>query len=107
MHQKEQILKIWRRSYGFEIVDVLGDGNCFFRALSHQLFDDAESHQIVRQAATDQALQNPELYTESLINNDTQPFGLLLFKYREWADNHVIQGNADVFGVYIEIINFN
>ena len=86
---------------------MLGDGNCFFRALSHQLFDDAESHQIVRQAATDQALQNPELYTESLINNDSQPFGLLLFKYREWADNHVIQGNADVFGVYIEIINFN
>ena len=35
------------------IVDVLGDANYFFRALSYQPFRDAESHQIVRQAATD------------------------------------------------------
>ena len=34
-------------------VDVLGDANYFFRALSYQPFRDAESHQIVRQAATD------------------------------------------------------
>ena len=47
------------------IVDVLGDVNCFFRALSHQLFGDVESHQIVCQAAADQVLRNPELYTEA------------------------------------------
>ena len=39
------------------IVDVLGDDNCFFRALSHQLFGDAESQQIVLQAATDQVFE--------------------------------------------------
>ena len=89
------------------IVDVLGDGNCFFRALSHQLFGDAESHQIVRQAATDQVLRNPELYTESLINNDIQHFVLSLSKDREWANNHAIQAAADAFGVSIEIINSN
>ena len=89
------------------IVNVLGDGNCFFRALSHQLFGNAEIHQIVRQAATDQVLHNPELYTESLINNDIQHFVLSLSKDREWADNHEIQAAADVFGVSIEIINSN
>ena len=89
------------------IVDVLGDGNCFFRALSHQLFDNAEIHQIVHQAATDQDLHNPELYKESLINNDIQHFVLSLSKDREWADNHEIQAAADVFGVSIEIINSN
>ena len=86
---------------------MLGDGNCFFRALSHQLFGDAESHQIVRQAATDQVLRNPELYTESLINNDIQHFVLSLSKDREWANNHAIQAAADAFGVSIEIINSN
>ena len=89
------------------IVDVLGDDNCFFRALSHQLFGDAESQQIVLQAATDQVLRNPELYTESLINNDIQHFALSLSKDREWADNHAIQAAADEFGVSIEIINSN
>ena len=86
---------------------MLGDGNCFFRALSHQLFGDVESHQIVRQAATDQVLRNPEFYTESLTNDDIQHFVLSLSKDREWADNHEIQAAADVFGVSIEIINFN
>ena len=66
-----------------KIVDVLGDGNCFFRALSHQLFGDAESHQIVRQAAADHFLRNPGLNTESLINNDIQHFVLLLSKHRD------------------------
>ena len=87
------------------IVDVLGNG--FFRALSHQLFGDAESHQIVRQAATDKVLRNPEIYAESLINNDIQNFLLSLSKDREWADNHAIQAAADAFGVSIEIINSN
>ena len=69
---------------------MLGYGNCFFHALSLQLFGDVESHQIVPQAAADQVLQNPELYTESLINNDIQHFLLSLSKDREWADNHAV-----------------
>ena len=72
------------------IVDVLGHGNCFFHALSLQLFGEVESHQIVPQAAADQVLQNPELYTESLINNDIQHFVLSLSKDRKWADNHAV-----------------
>ena len=86
---------------------MLEDGNCFFRALSHQLFGDAESHQIVRQTATAQVLRNPEIYTESLINNHIQHFVLSLSKDRKWADNHAIQAAADAFGVSIEIINSN
>ena len=77
----------------------MGDGNYFFRALSHQLFGDVESGQIVCQAATDQVLWNSELYTESLINKDIQHFVLSLSKDREWADNHAIQAAADAFGV--------
>ena len=88
------------------IVDVLGDGNYFFRVLLHQLFGDTEIHQIVHKAATDQVLQNPETYTGSLINNDIQHFVLSLSKNRKWAD-HAIHAAADAFGVSIEIINSN
>ena len=87
-------------------VDVLGDGNCFFRVLLHQLFGDTEIHQIVSQAATDQVLRNPEIYTGSLINNDIQHFVLSLSNNRKWADN-AIHAAADAFGASIEIINSN
>ena len=86
---------------------MLGDGKCFLRALSHQLLGDMESYQIVRQAAADQILRNPELYTESLINNDIQHFVLSLSKDREWVDNYATQAAADAFEVSIEIINSN
>ena len=87
-------------------VDVLGDGNCFFRVLLHQLFGDTDIHQIVSQAATDQVLRNPEIYTGSLINNDIQHFVLSLSNNRKWAD-HAIHAAADAFGASIEIINSN
>ena len=38
------------------IVDVLAGGNCFFHALSHQLFGDVEGHQIACQSGSDQVL---------------------------------------------------
>ena len=81
----EKVIRLSRR------LAPKGANNCFFRAMSHQRFGDAERHQIVRQAATDQVLRNPELYTESLTNNDIQHFVLSLSKDREWADNHAIQ----------------
>ena len=86
---------------------MLGNGNCFFRSLSHQHFGDVESHQIVHQAATDQILRNLELHTESPINNEIQHFVLSLSKDRELADNHAIQEAPDPFGVSVGIINSN
>ena len=97
----EKVIRLSRR------LAPKGANNYFFRAMSHQRFGDAESHHIVCQAATDQVLRNPELYTESLTNNDIQHFVLSLSKDREWADNHAIQAAADAFGVSIEIINSN
>ena len=99
--ETEKVIRLSRR------LAPKGANNCFFRAMSHQRFGDAESHQIVRQAATDQVLRNPEFYTESLTNDDIQHFVLSLSKDREWADNHAIHAAADAFGVSIEIINSN
>ena len=62
---------------------------------------------MVRQAALDQILSNPELYQEFLINKDIDTFASTLSEDREWADNHVIQATAHAFGVSIEIINSN
>ena len=87
------------------IVDVPGDGNCFFHAVSHQLFGDISSQHLVRQAALDQVLNNPELYQDFLVNKDIGTFASTLSEDRGWTDNHNIQTTADAFGESIEIIN--
>ena len=37
-----------RDRFNFRIVPVIGDGNCFFRTLSHIIFGDETEHQNVR-----------------------------------------------------------
>ena len=86
---------------------MFSDGNCFFHAVSHQLFSDTSSQHLVRQAALDQVLSNPELYQDFLVNKDIDTFASTLLEDREWAENYAIQATADAFGVSIEIINSN
>lgn len=46
-------------------VDVGGAGDCFFRAISHQLFGTPDYHLHVRCQGIQYLLANPELFTES------------------------------------------
>ena len=40
-------------SLGFRAYDVLGDGNCQFRAVAHQIYDSDKYHAAVRKQAVD------------------------------------------------------
>ena len=71
-------------------VGVPGDANCFFHAVSHQLFGDISNQHLFRKAALDQVLSNPELYQDFLLNKDTDTFASTLSEDREWAENHAI-----------------
>ena len=63
---------------------------------------------MVRQAALDQVLSNPELYQDFLVNKDIGTFESTLSEDRGWTENHNIQTTAaDAFGVSFEIINSN
>lgn len=46
-------------------VNVLGDGNCFFRAVSCQLYNTPEYHLYIRSLGVQHLLHHPELYIES------------------------------------------
>lgn len=72
---------------------------CSLCVVIHQRFSDLESHQISSQVAPDPVLQNPELYTVSLIsviNHDIHHFILSLSNYREQTNSYVIQAAADL-----------
>ena len=54
---------------GLKPLGVGGDGNCIFRAVSHQLFQNSDFHQIVRSTAIDNIRNHPEQFIESIANN--------------------------------------
>ena len=45
-----------------KMVDVRGDGNCFLRAIAHQLCYNESHHEQIRQSAVKQVIENPERY---------------------------------------------
>ena len=49
-------------------IDVGGAGDCFFRAISHQLFGTPDYHLLVRSQGIQYSLHNPELFIESNID---------------------------------------
>ena len=66
-------------------VNVLGDGNCFFRAVSCQLYNTPEYHLYIRFLGVQHLLHNPELYIESNYELSWQNYNfvmLCLLKYR-------------------------
>ena len=51
--------------FGFRPLDVGGTGDCFFRAVSHQLYGNPNSHDIIRGAGIEFLRDNPERFIES------------------------------------------
>ncbi|KAL9977496.1 hypothetical protein ACROYT_G014904 [Oculina patagonica] len=50
---------------GFQPLDVGGEGDCFFRAVSHQLYGDTDSHIYIRISGVEYMRNNPERFIKS------------------------------------------
>lgn len=105
--QKEQDISSFNntlRKQSLTIRDVAHDGNCFFRAVSDQLFGSEETHFELRNQACDYLSQNQKRY-ESFIE-DHSSFDDYVTNMRKngiWADNLEIQAISETLGVNIRI----
>ena len=55
-------------------VSVLGDGNCFFRVVSFQLYNTPEYHFYIRSLGVQHLLHHPELYIEGNFEQSWQRY---------------------------------
>ena len=83
------------RHYQLRPFDVGGDGDCFFRAVSHQLYGDPEHHFEVRTAGITYLRDNPERFIESNTENSWLVYLNNMSMSGTWADAIIIQAVAD------------
>lgn len=88
-------------------VNVLGDGNCFFRAVSCQLYNTPDYHVYIRCLGIQHLLHHPELYIESNFEQSWQNYVNNMARQGTWADNIIIQAVANSLNVTINIIESN
>ena len=72
-------------------VNALGDGNCFFCAVSCQLCNNPVYHLYIHSLGVQHVLHHPELYIESDYEYSGQNYVNNMERQGRWADNIIIQ----------------
>ncbi|KAE9461263.1 hypothetical protein C3L33_06837, partial [Rhododendron williamsianum] len=89
----------------YELIEmnIQGDGNCQFRALSDQFYRTPEHHKFVRQEVVNQLKSCPEVY-EGYVPMAYGDYLKKMSKNGEWGDHVTLQAAADSYGVKILVI---
>ena len=88
-------------------VDVGGGGDCFFRAVSHQLYGNPNHHSHVHSVGVQYLEENPERFIESNTDNSWQGYLSNMSCQGPWADAIIIQAVVNSFNVSIYIMESN
>ena len=88
------------------VVPISRDGNCLFRAVSHQMYHTENNHQEIRLMAVDHIKKNAEFYKSFLANENLDQRVKKMSKLGEWGDHLEIQAISEVYGAQIEIYCF-
>eukprot|EP00698_Gefionella_okellyi_P007817 TRINITY_DN1910_c0_g1_i1.p1 TRINITY_DN1910_c0_g1~~TRINITY_DN1910_c0_g1_i1.p1 ORF type:complete len:321 (-),score=54.69 TRINITY_DN1910_c0_g1_i1:20-982(-) len=98
---KQQLAQLKLRS-----VEILGDGNCQFRALSSQLFAAIKYHLELRAAAVKEISEHKDFYACFLENGENiDDYLARMAKAGEWGDQLTLQAIANRLGVAIHVIS--
>ena len=95
------------RHFQLRPFDVGGDGDCFFRAVSHQLYGDPEHHLQVRAAGIAYMRDNPERFIESNTGMSLLEYLNNMSMQGTWGDAIIIQAVADQLKLKIVIAETN
>ena len=91
------------RRFQLRPFDVGGDGDCFFRAVSHQLYADLERHFEVRAAGIAYMRDNPERFIESNTEISWLQYLNNMSMQGTWGDAMIILAVADQLKLKITI----
>jgi len=84
-------------------VEVGGGGDCFFQAVSHQLYVNPNNHSHVCSLGVQYLLQNPEQFIESNTDHSWQDYLNNMSCQGTWADAIIIQVVANCLNLSIHI----
>ncbi|XP_031091796.1 OVARIAN TUMOR DOMAIN-containing deubiquitinating enzyme 11 [Ipomoea triloba] len=90
-------------TYGLTEIQIQGDGNCQFRALSDQLYRNQDYHKYVRKQVVKQLKHYRKLY-EGYVPMKYKSYLKKMKRTGEWGDHVTLQAAADRFGAKICLV---
>mmetsp|Transcript_37760 Transcript_37760/g.63538 ORF Transcript_37760/g.63538 Transcript_37760/m.63538 type:complete len:183 (-) Transcript_37760:125-673(-) len=90
-------------SYALRERQVAGDGNCQFRALADQVYDNSEEHAIIRRDVVAQLRQCPERYC-GFVPGSYEAYVAEMAQDGAWGDHVTLQAFADRYGTLVYLL---
>ena len=72
--------------HGLNQLDVGGEGDCFFKSVSNQLYGDSHHHLEIRSAGIQYMRDNPERFNESVLDSSWSQYISNMSRPGTWAD---------------------
>lgn len=94
---------------GLQIHAVEGDGNCMFRAVSHQVYGDDSHHALVRERCMDY-MDSEKEYFEPYVIGDMAAFERYLTRKRRlgvWGDDPELQAMCELYDRPAEVYAYD
>ena len=88
---------------GRKPVNIIGDGNCFFRSISHQLYGTEDRHPQIRALAIQHLINSPEHFVEYNTHQSWLQYLQSMSRLGTWADHIIIQAVANANNLRINI----
>ena len=95
------------RQNGMVEKQIEADGNCQFRALADQLFNDQDRHAELRTAAVNQLRSDREYYGEFVHDEGWDSYMQRMKQDGEWGDQRTLQAVADAYKVTVHLYSAN
>ena len=92
---------------GRTALDVGGGGDCFFRAVSHQIYGDPNNHFYVRSVGIQYLVLHPEHFVESNTDRSWQGYLQRMSCQGTWADAIIIQAVANCLNFIVSLSNIS
>ena len=87
--------------------DVGGNGDCFFKSVSHQLYKTADLHFKIRKVGIQRLNNHPEHFIESISDNNWQSYIQQMSTSSTWCENIIIQAVSNAFNCIIHITEYD
>jgi len=96
-------------SVGYKIKDIMGDGNCLYRAFADQIYGDEENFRIVKNKCLDYIIIEREFFSQ-FIEGGIEKFDDYIKMKRingVWGDDLEIQAMSEMYNRPIEIYSYS
>jgi OTU domain-containing protein 5 len=86
---------------------IVGDGNCLFHAVSHQLYGTEKFHGVVRAACMDHMERQAQFYSQFVVGGATRFKEYIRLKRMDgvWGDDPEIQAICELYDRPVEVLH--